>query len=222
MEIIPAIIGKDFDEVEEKFDQVENLVRWVQFDIMDGLFTENESWPYFDFKEEPENLEYLDFVRTDTVKAELHLMVKHPEKHLSKWIEAGVDRVLVHYEATSEEVLNDIIEELEQAEVQVGIALKLETSIDVLDNFIDKLDVVQLMGIAEIGSYGIQFNEKVYDKIKGLRARYPGATIEVDGGVSLENAKKLIEVGVDNLVIGSAIFKSENIPETILKFRSII
>lgn len=221
MEIIPAIIGKDFDEVEEKVLAVEDFIHWVHLDIMDGLFTPVESWPYLDIKEEPKDLEYVDFIRTDNVKAEIHLMTKYPERNLLKWVDAGADRVLVHYESTDEDNLMGVLEQLNDSEVEAGIVLKYETPIKVLDNFIDQIDVVQLMSIAKIGSYGLPFEEGIYDKIGSLRQRYPGVTISVDGGVNLENASLLGEAGADNLVVGSAVFKSSNIGETINIFKNI-
>jgi ribulose-phosphate 3-epimerase len=221
MDILPAIIGKDFDEVEDKIFDVENFVTWVHIDIMDGVFTPAETWPFVDIKESPKELYNIDTIRTDNVRAEVHLMTKHPEKSLSKWIEAGADRVMLHYESTDEETLSNIFTELTDTEVESGIVLKYETPITVLDSFIDQIDVVQLMSIAKIGSYGLPFEDGIYDKIKSLRARYPGVTISVDGGVNLENASKLIQAGADYLVVGSAIFKSENIEQTIKKFQSI-
>ena len=221
MEIIPAVIGKDFDEVEEKVLAVEDFVNWVHLDIMDGVFTPSESWPYFDIKDAPKELEYIDFIRTENLKAEVHLMVKHPERDLDKWIEAGADRILVHYESTDEKITSDILDELSDNEIEAGIVLKYETPIDVLDKFIDRLDIVQLMSIDKIGAYGLPFEQGIYEKIKSLRAKYPGVTISVDGGVSLENARELIAAGADDLIAGSAIFKSDNIEETIKKFHGI-
>ena len=160
-------------------------------------FTQNESWPFLMRGGEMELAGKLGS-RHGCPYIEMHMMVKHPENYLGKLIEAGVDRVLVHYESTDEITLGEIFDELNMAEVEAGIALKLETPIDVLDEFMDKIDVVQLMSIAEIGAYGFPFDERVYGKIKGLRARYPGVTIEVDGGVNLENAEELIRAGADN------------------------
>ncbi len=221
MEIIPAIIGKNFDEVEEKILLVEDFVKWVHIDVMDGLFTPVESWPYLDIKEAPKDLEYIDFIRTDNLRAEVHLMVKHPEKSISKWIEAGADRVMIHYESTSEDRIMEALDELNDGEVESGIVLKLETPIEVLDKFIDKLDVIQLMSIGHIGFYGHPLDEAIYDKIKSLRTKYPGVTISIDGGVNLDNASKLSKAGTDNLVVGSAIFRSQNLEQTIKDFKNI-
>ncbi|MDO8493266.1 MAG: hypothetical protein Q7S19_01855 [bacterium] len=211
MNIIPAIIGKDFNEVEEKALSVKNFTTWVHLDIMDGLFTPTESWSYFDIKKG----------QAKDLKVEVHLMTRHPLRILSKWIEAGVDRVMVHYESTDVRTLANILQELNDSEVEAGIVLEYETPISVLDQFIDQLDVVQLMGIAHIGFYGHPLEYGIYDKVKSLRAKYPGVTISVDGGVNLKNAEKLMKAGADNLVIGSAIFRSENIEETIKNFKNI-
>ncbi len=219
--IIPAIIAKDFDEVEEKVEQVENSTEWVHLDNMDGLFTPVESWPYFDIKEAPKDLEYIDFIRTDNVKAEIHLMTKHPEKNLEKWVDAGADRILFHYESTTEAELDRMLTYLEDVEgVEAGIVLKYETPIDVLDKFIDDIDVVQLMSISHIGFYGHPLEEGIYAKIRDLRAKYPGVTINVDGGINLENAKMVMDAGADNLVIGSAIFNNDDPARAIKEFKN--
>jgi len=83
-----------------------------------------------------------------------------------------------------------------------------------------KIEAVQLMSISEIGYHGHPFEEKVLDRIKTLCEKYPNVTISVDGGVSLENASKIIFAGADNLLVGNAIFKSGNIKETIEKFKN--
>jgi ribulose-phosphate 3-epimerase len=81
------------------------------------------------------------------------------------------------------------------------------------------LTVVQLMSIATIGSYGAGFQESVLEKIRALRKKYPSVTIEIDGGVSLENAKTLIDAGVNNLIVGSAIWNAGDIQKTIQDFK---
>ena len=103
---------------------------------------------------------------------------------------------------------------------KMGVILQ-KTPIDVIDDYVKELNVVQLMSIGSIGSYGAVFEEGVYEKISSIRKKYPDVTIEIDGGVNLENAKKLVEAGANNLVIGSAIFKSENVEEAIEQFKGI-
>lgn len=221
MDIIPAIIGKNFKEVDEKVIAVENFVHWVHLDVMDGLFTLNPSWPYLDTEGASKDLGKIDFIETSNVRAEIHLMTEHPERNIVRWIDAGAGRILVHQESTDEDNMMGILEQLADAEVEAGIVLKYDTPINVVDQYIDQLDVVQLMSIAEIGAYGQPLEEGIYDKISSLRARYPGVTISVDGGVNLDNAGRLMQAGADYLVAGSAIFKSGNIEEVINSFKNI-
>ncbi|MEI6296646.1 MAG: ribulose-phosphate 3-epimerase [bacterium] len=218
MEIIPAIIGKNIVEIKDKIDKIKGQTKWIQIDVMDGNFVPTRSWPYT--TGDIEELALVDSIRKDDTKLEVHLMVENPEYVLEDWISFGADRIIFHYEATSN--IKEIIETLEDEEIECGIALKMDTDVCVLDDFLGDFDLIQLMSIDEIGSYGKEFQESVIEKIIQLKETHPGIRISVDGGVSLENAQELIDVGAENLVVGSAIFNSEDIPKTILKFKKII
>lgn len=140
----------------------------------------------------------------------------------------------MHYEAvakltvnskqlTIEEIINNLKEQCQQCGCELGIVFNLETPINIIDNFLSVncylFSVVQLMSIAQIGYHGQPFDERVIPKIRALRERYPDVKIQVDGGINLENASQIIEAGADILVIGSTIFNSENIGETIRKIK---
>ena len=133
-------------------------------------------------------------------------MVENPETILDSWLSSGADRILVHYEATDEENLKEIISRIKAEEIEVGLVLKMETPIDVLDDFMEDIDVVQFMSIDKIGAYGEPFKEEVFEKIYGLLSNYPGVRINVDGGVNSSNLKKLADAGVTNAIVGSAVF----------------
>ena len=214
IEIIPAIIGEEFAQVNEKIEQVKGLVNWVQIDVVDGRFAEPASWG----SHIGDNLHLWE--PTELPKIEMHLMIERPSAWFSDWASTSVDRVLIHYESNGDK--RALIQEAKKLGTQVGLVLKYETPIDVIDDYVKELNVVQLMSIGSIGSYGAVFEEGVYEKISSIRKKYPDVTIEIDGGVNLENAKKLVEAGANNLVIGSAIFKSENVEEAIKEFRKII
>lgn len=213
MNIIPAIIGRDFEEVREKIELVPETAKWIQIDVSDGLFTPVETWPYYENEDSPLDLDLADFVRTDVLKTEIHLMVENPAKVLDKWLSTGADRILVHYEATDRISLKEVIERVKDAEVEVGIVLKMETPITVLNEFIEDIDLVQLMSINKIGAYGEPFDGGVLDKVKSLRAKYPGVTISLDGGINQSNIKKISEAGVANAVVGSAVFGKDETGE---------
>jgi ribulose-phosphate 3-epimerase len=207
--VIPAILGETFTEVKEKLEKVTGLVDWVQIDIADGIFATPETWSRPLDLWEPLNLP----------KIELHLMVQNPHSYLRDWLPASVDRIMLH--AESEGDMKENLKKIKETGLMVGLVLKLETPIEKIEPFIKEIDVIQFMSIAQIGSYGELFDEKVLEKIRQLRGRYPNVTISVDGGVTLEMGKKAIEAGASQLVVGSGIFKSENISQSILDFQKI-
>lgn len=208
MEIVPSIIAKTFEEITQKMAQIDGLVTWVQLDIMDGNFVLPVTWNTAD---DLTNL-------AGRVKIEAHLMIDKPEDELKQWM-TFADRVLIQVEAT--DYLADIIESFDGAPIKLGVVLKIDTPLDVLDDFVGKIEYVQLMSIDVLGYYGGKFDEEIYERIKTVRVMYPEMLIGVDGGITLANAPKLIEAGANNLVIGSAIWESGDIAGTIKQFQSL-
>ena len=239
VEIIPAIIAKDFAELEEKIKLVEPFVKTVQLDVMDGIFVANTTWPYFapqsgaaNGKPSLRELEKLEI----SLDIEAHLMVEAPHRVLNEWLESKVKRVILHWE-TLEEIHNhellpyktqltagfpvsNLAEETHKRGKKLGVALNLDTPITVLDNFISYIDLVLLMSVPP-GESGQEFDERVIAKIIALRQKYPDVKIEVDGGVNAANVAQLVEAGADFLVIGSAIFDAEDIKGAIARLQNI-
>lgn len=206
VEIIPAIIGIDFLEIKEKISRLEGLVEWAQLDIMDGIFTREYSW------QRPGDLETLD----GKVKLEAHLMVRDPEDLIDEWLTV-CDRVIIHPESTMQ--LEEILEKINQSSAEASLSFLLDTPLENLNHFINQVKGVQLMGIATIGHHGEPLDKRVYGRIKFLRAQYPDVKISVDGGVNLDNAQELITVGANRLIVGSAIWQSDDIENTINALR---
>ncbi len=216
--IIPAIIAKDFEELKGKLSHIDGLVAWAQIDVMDGVFVPSVSW------NNPEDLNDLNAA----VNLEVHLMVSHPENSIDGWLHSPVKRILLHYESTNADILAGLLKKISDVGKVGGVVLKLETPLWVVDFLIDslkaksyKLKAVQLMAIAEIGYHGHPFEEKVLERIRTLHEKYQDVTISVDGGVNLENTRKILDAGADNLMVGSIIFKIANIKETLEKFNNI-
>ena len=105
-------------------------------------------------------------------------------------------------------------------EMDFGVAVGANENLDYAHELIKELSFVQIMGIDNIGHQGESFNENVFAQIEALKEKYPGVIISIDGGVNLENAKRLKDAGVDRLVSGSTIFESENKEEVINKLRN--
>ena len=140
-------------------------------------------------------------------------MVNNPEEVIAEWITAGAKRIIIHPKTTEklEECMN-----LMQGVVEIGFAFGIDEPVEIMDG----VDFIQLMGISNIGVQGEPFNDYVIDKLEEVREQYPDVPISIDGGINLDTA---IDLGrADRFVIGSAIYESDNIPQTIEEFRSII
>jgi ribulose-phosphate 3-epimerase len=215
MDIIPAILPTNYTDLEDKVNLVKGFVDTVQIDICDGQFTQTPTWPYKKsddhfaaILEEKEGLP-----GWDSLDFEIHLIVNNPEEVIAEWITAGAKRIIIHPKATEklEECMN-----LMQGVVEIGFAFGIDEPVEIMDG----VDFIQLMGISQIGVQGEPLNDYVIDKLEEVREQYPDVPISVDGGVNLDTA---LDLGrADRLVIGSAIFESHNIPQTIEEFRSII
>ena len=239
IEIIPAILPEDIDDLREKLSLVSGIAPLAQIDVCDGKFTPTKTWPYKKGVDET----FLRIVGQeegfpfwDSIDFEADLMVKHPENIIDDWISAGAKRIVIHIESTPDplSLFRKIRQEYGSSSeasygVEIGAALNIETPneeiYDILSEVDDggapTIDFVQFMGIENIGYQGEPFDERVLEKIRDLREMYPNTIISVDGGVSLENAAELIEAGANRLVSGSAIFESGDIAEAIETFQNL-
>ncbi len=208
-EIIPAIIARDFKDLETKLGVLDGLTRWRQLDVTDGLFASPTSF------QEPDLLEELD----GQGKIEVHLMIERPEYYLPKWLRVA-DRVIVHFEAT--EKLDEVLRYFTELPIESGLAVLLHTPLQKILPWVPHFKLIQLMGIAQIGAQGQPFDKKVIERVKFLRARFPDVTIAVDGGISLPNAKELLAAGVNNLVVGSAIWQAKDPVAALKKFQALL
>ena len=202
VEVIPTIIAKDLNELQEKIKKVESFVDWVQIDVMDGQFVENTTW------NEPSDLKKIE----TSLNLEAHLMIKEPEKYIDQWINSGVKRIIFHIEATDK--IKEVIDQVKQAGLGVGLAINPETPVETVDQFVDQLDLILVMTVHP-GQGGQDFLESSLGKIKQLRAKYKHVKIEVDGGINLETAPEVIQAGANLLASGTAIFKSDDIEQTV-------
>ncbi|MDQ5901615.1 MAG: ribulose-phosphate 3-epimerase [Patescibacteria group bacterium] len=224
-EIIPAIMPKNLEDLKEKAEAVYSHVKTIQLDLMDGEYVEAKTWPFFpkDKSEVEEILRGKALPFAESVSYELDLMVLNPENDLKKYFAFRPSRIIFH--ARSIENHTKFIETLskyrnENEEVEIGVAIIATEDLNYADDMIRNTDFVQIMGIEQIGKQGEAFDERVFAQIKNLKNIYPNVIISIDGGVNLENAKRLKDAGVDRLVSGSTIFNSENKEEVISKLRN--
>lgn len=231
-EIIPAIMPYGMLDLREKCQRVVNYFSLVQIDVMDGVFVPGTTWPYLEGRAAFDRIirgeEEMPY--WDTLNYEIDLMIANPERDMSNWAAAGASRLIVHIEST--DTLPDIIAHFgrrararQDAPALTGpelvLALNIGTDIAALEPYIDAIDAVQCMGIAEIGAQGNPFDARVLSTIVALRTHHPDIIISVDGGVTYDSAPQLIRAGANRLVSGSTIFNAADIEETIHRLQKV-
>jgi ribulose-phosphate 3-epimerase len=161
---------------------------------------------------------------------EAHLMVKNPNEIIEDWILAGAERIVIHAESfidsfelsrTLAILKNRFDKDSTYLGIEVGLAVNMDTSLEKVYPHVLEADYIHLMSIDEVGRQGEKFDQKIFERIKALKEKFPETIIAVDGGVSLENAPELIEAGVNRLIIGSAIFASPEPEEALQDFQEI-
>lgn len=225
MQIIPAILPKNFKEIEQGVELLNGISEVVQIDICDGKFVPSITWPYWKSEIKPEeNFEAIikeerGMPGWEAINYEFDLMIENPsEDDARKWLSTGAERIVLHLASSKD--LNPVIDVLSGL-VEIGIAINNTADVNDLKKYADKIQFVQVMGIRKAGFQRQNFEMSTVEKVKEVKAAFSDLKVQVDGGVNLENAVLLREAGVDAVVAGSALFDSEDVFEAIEEFRSI-
>lgn len=224
IEIIPAVLPKDYEELKDKVALVRGVVPIVQIDLCDGAFVKNKTWPFStgginDIKLQNILTEQEGMPFWEDIDYELDLMVSDAVENFDLYTKLSPKRIIFHLEAVGDlEEFKHFIEGIDvyvRDAIQIGVAINTGTPIEKIFPLVNYVDFVQCMGIEHIGFQGENFDQKVLTQIKTLKEKYPDLIISVDGGVNLETAPLLYKAGVTRLVVGSVVFKSEDTRETI-------
>ena len=230
-EIVPAILEKDFGEIKNKLQFLRGRVRTVQIDFCDGVFVPNQTWPFAsggfedsDFHKIINEEEGMPFWQD--FDFEFDLMVADAIENFDLYMKLGPKRMIFHLSAHKNiKDLEHFLESLDmyvRDNIEIGLAFNPNDDLEIVSKLSHKVDFLQCMGIDKIGFQNQKFNEKVLENIKFLKNSLPGVVLSVDGGVTLENAPKILAAGADRLSIGSAIWKSSDPIGALEKFQSLV
>ncbi len=230
LEIIPAIMPRNYEDLKNRVALVRGIVPLVQIDICDGIFVKNQTWPFDEKDNDTSNFNLIMEEKEgmpfwEDIDFELDLMVVDAVENFPVYMKLGPKRIIFHIEAIGNiSEFKDFLEGLDtyiRDTVQIGIAINTKTNIENIFPLVNHVDFVQCMGIEHIGFQGEGFDEKVLEHIKTLKEKYPDVIVAVDGSVNFDTAPSIIDAGAERLVIGSAIFKSNDIKETVDMFESL-
>ena len=214
--LAPSILSADFADLKLALAQCESGgAHWIHVDVMDNQFVPNLTiGPPVVKCLRPKTNKFLD----------VHMMVINPENLVESFAKAGADMITFHVEATND--VQSVIDLIKATGTQVGLSIKPSTKLEEIEPFYDQLDLILVMSV-EPGFGGQGYIESSTERVMKIKARLKElclqdrVLIEVDGGIKLHNAKKVIDAGADVLVAGSAVFGTDDPVQTIKDFYNL-
>ncbi len=212
--VAPSVLASDFGNLQRDIEMINTSVAdYIHCDIMDGVFVPNISF----------GLPVLKYIKKHARKPlDVHLMITNPDQYITAFAEVGADIITVHFETCPH--LHRTVQSIKNLGLKASVCLNPHTPVNFLEDIIVHLDMVLLMSVNP-GFGGQSFIPETYERVRQckrlIKEKESATLIEVDGGVSNENAPLLVKAGVDVLVAGSFVFNSADQKETIQKLKKL-
>jgi ribulose-phosphate 3-epimerase len=212
--IAPSILAADFSRLAEEISRIEEAgADWLHCDIMDGHFVDNISF----------GPAIVDLVRKHTkLPLDVHLMIEHADHYVPRFVESGANSITVHVEPEAKHDVEKTLQQIRDAGCRVGLTLNPATAFDLVETFLDKIDMLLVMTVHP-GFGGQSFRSDQMEKVRRaaawIKSRERSIDIEVDGGINAETAQLSIQNGANVLVAGTSIFRAQDYAEAIRELR---
>jgi ribulose-phosphate 3-epimerase len=208
--IAPSILAADFSQLGDEIHRVESAgADWIHCDIMDGHFVDNISF----------GPQIVELVRGLTsLPLDVHLMIEHADHYVPRFVKAGANSITVHVEPEAKHSVAKTLQQIRDGGCRAGLTLNPETSFDLIEPFLDKIDMLLVMTVHP-GFGGQSFRADQMQKVKRARSFNDRIDIEVDGGINAKTARVSIENGANVLVAGTSIFHAKDYAKAIRELR---
>lgn len=201
MNITPAILPHSFEEIQEHLSRVEGLVSRVQIDLCDGVFGRERTWL-------PEGAETL----SEGFSYEFDIMLNDWKGAVSYAVSAGAVSIVAHVDLFTDEDMTALVSLVSPSNIALGISVSNDKSVDFHANMVRKAQALypnvfmQVMGISKVGEQGLIFDESAVTRVGELKKKFGDMAVQVDGGMTPETARKVLNAGAETIVVGSFIF----------------